>query len=175
MSNSATPWTVAHQAPPSMEFSRQEYWSGLPFPSPGDLPNPGIEPRSPALQAVLNQLSYQGSLFCDIFAYSFYSCPPSFKSLSPSLWQESWQGTVHRTKRWIWNALVANKLSSWKCNLPPYWPLLLTWLSTFPWHFITVYNRKKWRSFNNNINVTINKDKSYIRASLHIFHRTGKF
>ena len=43
-------WTVAHQAPPSMGFSRQEYWSGLPFPSPGDLPHPGIEPRSPALQ-----------------------------------------------------------------------------------------------------------------------------
>ena len=47
----ATPWTVAHQAPPSMGFSRQEYWSGLPFPSPGDLPNPGIEPTSPTLQA----------------------------------------------------------------------------------------------------------------------------
>ena len=47
----ATPWTVAYQAPLSMGFSRQEYWSGLPFPSPGDLPNPGIEPRSPALQA----------------------------------------------------------------------------------------------------------------------------
>ena len=46
-----TPWTVAHQAPPSMGFSRQEYWSGLPFPSPGDLPEPGIKPRSPALQA----------------------------------------------------------------------------------------------------------------------------
>ena len=45
-----TPWTVAHQAPLSMEFSRQEYWSGLPFPSPGDLPNPGIKPGSPALQ-----------------------------------------------------------------------------------------------------------------------------
>ena len=44
-----TPWTVAHQAPLSMGFSRQEYWSGLPFPSPGDLPDPGIEPRSPAL------------------------------------------------------------------------------------------------------------------------------
>ena len=42
---------VAHQAPPSMEFSRQEYWSGLPFPSLGDLPNPGIEPWSPTLQA----------------------------------------------------------------------------------------------------------------------------
>ena len=45
-----TPWTVAHQAPP-MGFFMQEYWSGLPFPSPGDLPNPGIEPGSPALQA----------------------------------------------------------------------------------------------------------------------------
>ena len=45
-----TPWTIAYQAPPSMGFSRQEYWSGLPFPSPGNLPNPGIEPRSPTLQ-----------------------------------------------------------------------------------------------------------------------------
>ena len=47
----ATPWTVARQAPLSMGFSRQEYWSGLPFPSPGDLPDPGIEPGSPALRA----------------------------------------------------------------------------------------------------------------------------
>ena len=46
-----TPWTVAHQAPLSMGFSRQEYWSGLPFPSPGNLPDPGIKPGSPALQA----------------------------------------------------------------------------------------------------------------------------
>ena len=43
-------WTVAYQALPSMEFSRQEYWSGLPFPSPGDLPDLGTEPRSPTLQ-----------------------------------------------------------------------------------------------------------------------------
>ena len=47
----ATPWTVAHHTSLPMEFSRQEYWSGLPFPSPGDLPNPEIEPRSPAIQA----------------------------------------------------------------------------------------------------------------------------
>ena len=47
----ATLWTVALQAPPSMGFFRQEHWSALPFPSPGDLPNPGIEPRSPASQA----------------------------------------------------------------------------------------------------------------------------
>ena len=45
----ATPWTVIHQAPLSMRFSRQQYWSGLPFPSPEDLPKPGIEPWSPAL------------------------------------------------------------------------------------------------------------------------------
>ena len=46
-----TQWAVAYQSPPSMGFSRQEYWSGLPFPSPGDFPDPGVEPWSPALQA----------------------------------------------------------------------------------------------------------------------------
>ena len=51
VSDSVTPWTVAQQVPLSMGFSRQEYWSGLPCPSPGDLSNPGIEPGSPALQA----------------------------------------------------------------------------------------------------------------------------
>ena len=50
----ATPWTVAYQAPVSTGFSRQEYWSGLPFLSPVDLPNLGIEPGSPALQAPLS-------------------------------------------------------------------------------------------------------------------------
>ena len=47
----ATPWTIAYQAPPSMGFSRQECWSGLPFPTRGNLPDPGIEPWSPVLQA----------------------------------------------------------------------------------------------------------------------------
>ena len=50
MSRSVTPWTVARQDPLSMGSSRQEYWSGVPFPSPGDLPNPGIERGSPTLQ-----------------------------------------------------------------------------------------------------------------------------
>ena len=49
MSDSATPWTAAHQTPLSMGFPRQEYWKGLPFPSPGDLPNPGMELMYPAL------------------------------------------------------------------------------------------------------------------------------
>ena len=52
----------AYQAPPSVGFSRQEYWSGLPFPTPGDLPNPGIEPRSPALQADALPSEPQGKL-----------------------------------------------------------------------------------------------------------------
>ena len=57
-------WAVAHQAPLSMGFPRQEYWNGLPFSSPGDLPDPGIEltsPESPALQVDSLPLSYQGS------------------------------------------------------------------------------------------------------------------
>ena len=54
----ATPWTVAHQAPLPMGFPRQEHWSGLPFPSPGDFPNPGIKPVSPALQVDSLPLSH---------------------------------------------------------------------------------------------------------------------
>ena len=56
-----TPWTVAHQAPLSVGFPRQEYWSGLLFPSLGDLPNPGIEPATPAWQAGSLILSHQGN------------------------------------------------------------------------------------------------------------------
>ena len=70
MSNSfSTPWTVACQAPLSMGFSRQEYWSGLPFPSPGDLPDPGIEPGTPALQADSLPLSHQGSPCLSIITF----------------------------------------------------------------------------------------------------------
>ena len=58
----ATPWTVAYQAPLSMEFSRQEYWSGLPFPLPGDLPDPGIEPSLPHCRQTLYHLSHHWPL-----------------------------------------------------------------------------------------------------------------
>ena len=57
------PWTIAHQAPLSVEFSRQGYWSELPFPSPGDLPDPGIEPRSPILEAGSLPSEPPGKLF----------------------------------------------------------------------------------------------------------------
>ena len=61
----ATPWTIARQAPLSVEFSSQEYWSGLPFPTPGDLPNPGIEPTSPALAGSFFSTELCGKLLAD--------------------------------------------------------------------------------------------------------------
>ena len=67
MSDSATPWTVACQAPLSMEFFRQEYWNGLPFPPPGDLPNPGVEPASlasPALAGGFSAIALLGKPVC---------------------------------------------------------------------------------------------------------------
>ena len=61
-----TPWTVVHQAPLSMEFSRQKYWSGLPFPSPGDLPTQGLNPSLLHCRQILYHLSHQGSLILHI-------------------------------------------------------------------------------------------------------------
>ena len=78
-----TPWTVARQPPLSMGFSRQEYWSGLPFPTPGDRPNPGIEPRSPALQAdslpseptlLLSLISHVHDLMDDLSQATYVLC-----------------------------------------------------------------------------------------------------
>ena len=93
----ATPWTVACQAPLSMGFSRQAYWSGLPFPSPGDLPDPGIKPRSPVLQ-ILYWLSYDGSHFvfpkgypvwpsCTTYMNSPHSCQHRLLSVFKNIWQ----------------------------------------------------------------------------------------
>ena len=91
----ATPWTVAQQVPLSMGFSRQGYWSGLPFPSPGDLPKPGIEPSSPVL-----------------FSFSF----ASFWSLPYwGLWEQCVCVTVspiplHFSLGWIWRAKTGKQL-----------------------------------------------------------------
>ena len=68
-----TPWTVAHQAPLSLGFSRQEYWSVPPCPPPGDLPNPGSEPTSPALPAESLLLSHQGSPLISILACYYFA------------------------------------------------------------------------------------------------------
>ena len=77
-----TPRTVAYHAPPSMGYSRQEYWSGLPFPSPGDLPDPGIEPRSPALQTdtLPSELPGKPHIY-KIFIFRFFSFIRYYKML----------------------------------------------------------------------------------------------
>ena len=103
----ATPWTVAHQAPPPVGFSRQEYWSRLPFPSPGDLADPGIEPRSPALQANALTSEPPGILAC--LFYSFRSL--DLLTVSSVLWG-SWRRlrfllTLTHPRFWIWRSGVA--------------------------------------------------------------------
>ena len=82
MSDSATSWTVAYQAPLSMGLSRQEYWSGLPFPSPGDLPNLGIEPRSPTLQADALPSELPGKL--TLIGENLNECTKSFLNMNKS-------------------------------------------------------------------------------------------
>ena len=77
MSDSVTPSTVAHQAPPSMEFSRQEYGNGLPFPSPGDLPNPEIETGSPTVQADTLLSEPPGKLWIFLLAILIPACASS--------------------------------------------------------------------------------------------------
>ena len=88
-----TPWTVAYQAPPSMEFSRQEYRSGLPFPSPGDLPDPGIEPRPPALQedTLLSELPGKSLYTWNYLKYRINAITSQHHHGQSSLWLQ-WKG-----------------------------------------------------------------------------------
>ena len=100
----ATQWTVAHQAPPSMGLSRQEYWSRLPFPSTGDLPDPGIEPGSPTLQADALPLRHHDFLQDGMSS--------TVKRL-PAMWRpgfDSWVGKIPwRRKRQSTPALLPGK------------------------------------------------------------------
>ena len=106
----ATPWTVAYQAPPSMGFSRQEYWSGLPFPSPGDLPNPGIEPRSSALQAEVDVFLELSCFFDDPTAVcSLISDSSAFPKSSLNIWNFS----VH--------VLLKPSLENFECYFASVW------------------------------------------------------
>ena len=131
-----TPWTVACQAPLSMGFSRQEYWSELPFPPPGDFPDPRIEPESPALvdeffttEPPRTTFWKSNLLFVLYFisaaataAKSLQSCPtlcdprdgspPGFPSLGFSR-QEHWSGLpfpslMHESEKWKWSRLVVS-------------------------------------------------------------------
>ena len=111
------PWIVAHQAPLSMGFSRQEYWSGLPFPPPGDLPNPGIEPTppaSPALQEDSLPLSYQGS---QVNKYvNHYNLVLHFNSTSGFSSSHVWMWELNHKKSWemkkwcLWTVVLEKTL-----------------------------------------------------------------
>ena len=94
----ATPWIVAHQAPLSMGFSRQQYWSRLPCPSPGDLYNPGIEPASPVAPALAGRflpLAPPAELNFKMETAQFLgSCPRNWWRL-PSRQGPEWQGEAH--------------------------------------------------------------------------------
>ena len=100
MSNSATPWTIAHQAPLSMGFSKQEYWSGFSFPSPGDLPEPGIEPTSTVLRQILYHwatrkaqlmlINFNNQACCErVYAMNIKSM--DFGFWETWVWTETWQ------------------------------------------------------------------------------------
>ena len=132
----ATPWTIAHQAPPSMEFSRQEYWSGLPFPSPGDLPHPGIEPGSPTLQANTLPSEPPGKYHSDAAtaaAKSLQSCPTLWDPIDCSPPGSPVPGTLQaRTLEWV--ATAFSNAWKWKVNvksLSRVRPLATPWTAAF--------------------------------------------
>ena len=95
--DSATPWTKACQAPMFMEFSRQEYWSGLPFPSPGDLPDPGIEPTSP-MSLVLVGRSFTTSATWEV---TYYKSWPQFCNVN-SVSEVQVPKISKRPRDWPW-------------------------------------------------------------------------
>ena len=112
MSDSATPWTVAYHTPPSMGFSRQEYWSGLPFPSPEDLPDPGIEPWSSALRADALPFGLPGKS-SKVKSFMYLEAPQIWKKgeeKGPGKLQS--QALVHFTSVWPhFSGLLANQIS----------------------------------------------------------------
>ena len=136
MADSATAWGVAGQAPLSMEFSRQEYWSGLPFPSPGDLPDPGIKPGLPHYRQILNYLSSKGLVSCEPevrtkIKYVFFLTNRSFPDSSvgkgsicsagdpgsiPGLGRSAGEG-IGYPLQYSWASLVAQLVK----NLPAVW------------------------------------------------------
>ena len=143
-----TPWTVAYQVPPSMGFPRQEYWSGLPFPSPGDLPDPGIEPRSPALEADALTSEPPGKpeaaakgkcLWPHILLKGFPVCPPDFTGPS-SLWG------LHFRCLFVFQLFLGLKMSGFHfgtlyCSL---FPLKNDCLKIFLYHPFTSFTLWCW-------------------------------
>ena len=118
VSDSVTLWTVALQAPLSMGFSRQEYWSGLPFPSSGDLPDPGIGPESPALQVDFFTPEHQGSpriyvsLYACLRAKSLQSCSTFCDTMDHIACQATLSMGILQTRILEWVAVPSSRGSS---------------------------------------------------------------
>ena len=110
------PWTLTHQAPSSMGFSRQEYWSGLPFPSPGDLPNPGIKLRSPALQADASTSEPLGKpcYYCCYWVTSVVSDSVRPHRQKPTRLPRPWDSPA-RTLGWV--AISFSSAWKWKVKV----------------------------------------------------------
>ena len=103
-----TPWTIAHQAPPSKGFSRQEYWSGLPFHSPRDLPDPGIKPRSPTLQADALTSEPPGKPRRQV---RWSSIPISLRIFHSLLWSTQSKALAWPMKeKFFWNSLALSMI-----------------------------------------------------------------
>ena len=121
---SVTPWTVAHQAPPSMGFSRREYWSGLPCPPPGDLPDPGIEPGSPALAGRLFTIwASREALLCSIctqLGWSQNCCKHPFSHLENAVNSTCLVSTPFLS--WMWNYAMH---SAWYIKSGYTWKLFI--------------------------------------------------
>ena len=119
-----TPWTVARQAPLSMGFSRQEYWNELPFPSPGDLPNSGTEPRSPALQVDSLPTEPPGKLTFYYLKQTLYICKECFPGhLRPQLsrlWPPGLREllTASRRRAWAGRRVLIRTAKSGAVSLP---------------------------------------------------------
>ena len=113
-----TPWTVTHQAPLSMGFPRQEYWSGLPFPSPGDLPDPEIKPRSPALQA--GSLQSESPIhirgFPDRSVGKESACNARDSSSIPGLERSAGEG-IGYPLQYCWASLIAQLINIHSINV----------------------------------------------------------
>ena len=138
MSNSATPWIVAHQAPLSVGFSRQEYWNRLPLSSPGDLPNPGIKSGSPALQ--VDSLSSEPPGKPHIYMYEL-SCsviPTLCNPMDCSLSGSSVHG-IHQARILEWVVISFSRGSSQ--------PRDRTWVSHIAGRFFTIWATRKFWSW----------------------------
>ena len=127
MSDSATPWTVTHKAPLSMEFSRQEYWNGLPCPPPGDLPYQGVEPRSSSLQADCLPAELPGKPLISYNSIQNWKFKRLKKLMTCLFWL--WFYLVHFCQNFIGKIFFEFNMEIWSKRHEPLGPEIFTLIS----------------------------------------------